>query len=543
MKKLNIYIKLFFPFIFIVACNDSYMEKYPLDKISDFQFWNTSSDLELYANQFYPYLKAPHYNWRNDDNSDNNAPANRHSFSWGEYVLPASGGGWGKDDWLPIRRCNYALVRAEQMAKDDKTMLYVGEIRFFRALFYHQKVKRFGDVPWLDKDLGIDSEELFGARESRKLIFDKILEDLDFAISHLPEESTTGRLTKYAALTFKAEAALFEGTFRKYHKLGDHESVLKEGAKAAEEVINSGRFGLYTTGQPEQDYFDLFVQYELKGNPEGIMIQRFVEGLRMHNNVREMGESKTGYSKDFVNSYLCKDGLPIGLSAQYKGDAVFGDEFENRDPRMKQSIYHPERPYRVYEDGGVDYRTMPEFDNNYVTTSYIITKGYSFYERDRLQLQCTIDDFIFRYGKLLVTYAEIKAELNECTQDVLDRTINKLRERVDMPALKVDVGFVDPNWPKWEEPVSALVNEIRRERRIETAGEGMRWDDLMRWKAGKLLENELTMRGARDPKTGDYRVIYPGFTRKWDNKLYLYPIPSQERGLNPALNQNPGWES
>lgn len=525
-----------------VGCNDDYLERYPLDQISDIEFWSTATDLELYANQFYPRLRDPHYNWMHDDISDNNAPGNRHSFSWNEYLIPATGGGWGKADWLPIRRCNYALARISEMAKDDAILQYEAEIRFFKAYFYFNKIAQFGDVPWFEADLKTDSEELYKPRDPRQVVFANVLDDLDFAIEHLPETSDADRLTKFAALAFKAEACLFEGTFRKYHELGDYEEILREGVDAAEQVIASGMFSVYSTGKPEQDYFDLFVQYELKGNPEGIMVQRFVEGIRMNNNVRQMGEPRTGYTKDFVNSYLAKDGLPISLSPLYNGDAEFGDEFKNRDPRMHQSIYVPDRPYRIYSDGSVDYREMPEFDNNYVTTSYYITKGYSPYESDRLQLQGTIDDFIFRYGKLLVTYAEMKAELGECTQEVLDRSINQLRDRVGMPHLTVDVGFVDPNWPDWEVPVTPLINEIRRERRVETAGEGTRWDDIVRWKAGRLLENPLTYRGARDPGTGDYRIVYPGYTREWDDKLYLYPIPTQELALNPQLTQNPGWE-
>ncbi len=112
-----------------------------------------------------------------------------------------------------------------------------------------------------------------------------------------------------------------------------------------------------------------------------------------------------------------------------------------------------------------------------------------------------------------------------------------------MPHLTVDVGFVDPDWPDWEVPVSPLINEIRRERRIETCAEGVRWDDLLRWKAGKRLEDPLTYKGARDPNSNnEYRIVYPGFTRTWDDKNYLLPIPTQELSLNPELEQNPGWE-
>jgi hypothetical protein len=428
------------------------------------------------------------------------------------------------------------------MEQNDEVSRYEGEIRFFKAYFYLKKIQRFGDVPWFDKDLQTNSDELYKARDSRTVVFANMMDDLDFAIANLPEESSAGRLTKYAALTFKAEACLYEGTFRKYHAAGDYTTVLAEGAVAAEAVINSGKFSVYSTGNPDKDYFDLFIQYELSGNPEGIMVQRFVTGILMHNDVRQLGEQSTGYTKDFINSYLCEDGLPISLSPLYNGDAVFGDEFVNRDPRMDQSTYQSSRVYRIYADGSTEYRTMPEFDNNYCMTSYYIMKGYSPYEVDRLQLQTITDRFIFRYGKLLVTYAEIKAELGECTQAVLDVSINELRDRVGMPHLTVDVGFVDPDWPDWEVPVTPLINEIRRERRIETCAEGNRWDDLVRWKAGKRIEDPLTFRGARDPATGDYRILYPGFpARTWSEKMYLYPIPTQELTLNTNLVQNPGW--
>lgn len=542
MKNLVIIIS--FSLFAVVACNDNYLDKVPLDSVSDADFWKSGADIAMYANQFYPQLDPHNFFFQSgpDSKSDDHAPRNRQTQSWNEYVLPASGGGWGKGDWLPIRRCNFALARIEKMEKNEEVLRYEGEIRFFKAYFYHKKVKAFGDVPWFEKDLQTDSEELYKARDSRKVVFANMLKDLDFAIANLPEESAGGRLTKYAVLTFKAEACLFEGTFRKYHGIVEYEEILREGAKAAESVINSGLFELYTTGNPQNDYFDLFVQYELKGNPESIMIQRFLEGLIMHDDVRQLGEQKTGYTKDFVMSHLCQDGLPIALSPLYQGDEEFMDEFQNRDPRLKQSTYTPDRPYRIYTDGSVDFKDMPEFDMNYATTSYFITKGYSPYESDRIQWQCTIDRFIFRYGVLLVTYAELKAELGECTQDVLDKSINLLRDRVDMPHLTVDVGFIDPNWPDWEVPVSPLINEIRRERRVETCTEGKRWDDLVRWKACKRLENPLTYKGARDPdNNNNYRVVYPGFTRTWDNKLYLLPIPTQEIALNPNLEQNPGW--
>jgi hypothetical protein len=540
----NIFSIILLTLITLVACNDEFLEKQPLDQISDNNFWKTGADVEMYANQFYPTLFDARLAWYNKDNfSDNQTPSSRNAYTWGQYTIPSSGGGWGKNDWLQIRRCNYALDRIATMNKDDAVLRAEGEIRFFKAFYYFEKVKQFGDVPWLVNSLTPESEDLYKARDSRATVVDNIKQDLDFAIANLPPTSGSDRVTKYAALTLKGDLCLYEGTFRKYHNvLGGHEELLREAATSYEEIINSGLFGVYSTGNPDKDYFDLFVQYELKGNPEGILVQRFITDKRMHNNVRQLGEPYTGYNIDFVQSYLCIDGIPIALSPLYKGDAEFTDQFVNRDPRMKQSIYHPDRPYRIYDDGSVNHKEMPEFQNNYSPTSYFIAKGYSPYERDRLPSTSIIDDFIFRYGKVLVSYAEAKAELGECTQEVLDNSVNVLRDRVGMPHLSVDVGFEDPNWPTWEVPVTPLINEIRRERRVETSAEGSRWDDLVRWKAGKLLENIKTVLGARDPSTGEYRVIYPGYTtRTWNDKMYLYPLPTQELSLNPSLTQNTGW--
>lgn len=528
-----------------VSCNDDYLEKFPLDEVSDENFWKTGADIKMYANQFYPQLYDARLAWYDLDNySDNQTPTSRNVYTWNEYTIPSTGGGWGKADWLQIRRCNYALDRIEGMNRDAAVMSSEAEIRFFKAYFYFQKVRRFGDVPWLDESLTPESPELFLPRDPRETVIANMLADVDFAIEHLPPTSDADRLTKYAALNLKGDIALYEGTFRKYHDVvGGHEELLRQAADAYQEIIDSGLFSVYSTGNPDKDYFDLFVQYELKGNPEGIMVQRYVHNKHMHNNVRQLGEPRTGYNQDFVQSYLCTDGLPIALSPLYQGDDVFGDEFINRDPRMGQSIYHEERPYNISTSGVVYHKEMPEFQSTYSPTSYYIIKGYSPYEVDRLIQASVVHTFIYRYGKVLVSYAEAKAELGEATQEVLDNSINLLRDRVAMPHLTVDVGFVDPNWPNWEEPISPLLNEIRRERRLETCAEGNRWDDLVRWRAGKLLENEKTVLGATDPATGEYRDIYPGYsTRVWDDKLYLYPIPTQELALNPNLTQNPGWE-
>lgn len=541
MKKINLYILIIIILFSTISCNDEYLEKYPLDKISDASFWRSADDVKTYANQFYKDLQTAQRWQKIDCNSDNQEGPNRDPYSWNESPVPSTGGGWGKSDWADIRACNIALEKIPDIEGDISQ--YEGEIRFFKAFYYIKKIKLFGDVPWYDKVLETDSEELFKARDSRKVVITNLLKDLDFAIANLPEKSSDGRLTKYAALALKTNICLYEGTFRKYHGIGDYEVLLHECINAAENIINSGHFSIYATGNPDEDFIKLFNRQDLRDNPEVILNQRFLENVRYHNMPRELAAGDgPGFTKDYVMSYLCTDGLPISISPLYKGDIEFTDEFINRDPRMQQSILHPDRPWAIYKDGSVVYQELPDFAINNSITSYWLIKGFTSNAWEWEQNVATLDVPIYRLAEVLLDYAEAKAELGECTQEVLDKSINLLRDRVNMPHLSVQVGFIDPNWPDWEVPVTPLINEIRRERRIELCSEGKRWDDLVRWKAGKRLENPFTILGARDPDAGgEYRVLYPGFTRKWDDKLYLHPIPTQELTLNPNLIQNPGW--
>ena len=167
MKKLFIAIITLFA---VSACNDDFMERYPLDKINDSNYWQSNSDVEMYANQFYPHIGG----WSLDINSDDLVYNRRNSYIWNIYALPQTGGGWSKSDWQQISRCNVGLARVADMEKDDITRQFEGELLFFRAYFYHEKIKRFGDVPWFEKDLQTDSEELFKARDSRKVVFANI---------------------------------------------------------------------------------------------------------------------------------------------------------------------------------------------------------------------------------------------------------------------------------------------------------------------------------------------------------------------------------
>lgn len=540
MKKIQ-YIMAIVSLLGISSCNDDFMDKFPEDKINDATYWTTESDLKNYANQFYPSMDALDA-YRTDNKSDNQGPQSRNTFLWGDYTIPTAGDGWSKTDWANIRSCNYFLTHCGTVTgQQDQINRYIGEVYFFKAKFYYEKVLRYGDVPWLITELTTSSEELYEPRNDRGEIMDSICACLDKAIQWLPEGIKENRLSKYAALALKSRVCLFEGTWRKSRNMDNAEKYLRACVEASKQIMDSGDFELFSTGKPESDYHDLFTQHDLNGNKEAIYYSAYIIDKKMNNRPREVRESGTGMTKDFVESFLCTDGKPIALSDLYKGDAQFMDEFENRDARLKQCVYTPDRPIFILSNGSEEFEESPIF-NNMSYTGYRLYKMYSPLDADNEFYRCVIDDLIYRYGEVLLNYAEAKAELGECDQAVLDMTINKLRDRVGMPHMTVNIGFIDPNWPKWEVDVSPLINEIRRERRVELACEGLRWNDLCRWKAGKLIENEKTYLGARDPETNAYRILYKGMTRTWNDRMYLYPIPTDELSYNPKLlPQNPGW--
>ena len=539
------------------ACNKK-LDLVPKDALSEPTFFKNENDLKLYCNQFYQDLPAQYSFW-SDRYSDNEISLDHgDGLLDGTYTVPVTGGGW---DWGQIRACNYFLQRYQQADADDAIKnKYAAEVRFFRALYYWQKVIRFGDVPWINKDLTDTSALLYAPRTPHKQVMDSVLADLNFAVSNLPDlnDVEDGRLHKYAALALKSRICLWEGTYRKYHALGDETNYLNETVSASEAIINSGNYEIWSTGNPTTDYYNLFIQEDLSNNKEAILPQKFIQNVLTQNLTRELGESSTGFSKDFARAFLCTDGLPTALSPLYKGDDSLEAEATNRDPRFRQLIATRGFVLRNNADGTKDIFTLPDIGTATAPTGYMIIKCLSPDPAQWNAAQSTLDLFIFRYAEILLNEAEAKAELGQCTQEVIDNTINKLRDRVAMPHMIITSLVKDPNSDFPNLPV--LLDEIRRERRIELAADGFRFNDMLRWKAGTLINNPATILGmklipavrAEYPESqvsgvqvdANYYIrIYTNITaRTWDDKMYLYPIPTQELTLNPNLApQNPGW--
>ena len=576
---------------FLISCNDDSMEKYPLTSISSETFWNTENDLKVYNNIFYNYAKANTMRLLNGNNegatrdgqysldgmTDNDVRSlsfnASHTRIRAGQIVPDSNPasfGWNDGCFSFVRAINIGLANYDK-ANINQSIInkYKGEARLFRGWVVADKVSLYGDYPWITKELNIDSEELFKQRTPRDTVMTNVLADLDFACANLPanwgDGSAPGRLNRWCALLIKSRICLFEGTWRKYHGGSDAQFWLQEAAEAAKEVMDNGPYKLYSKGDPAHDYNAIFRKSDLTGVDEVMYWRRYKQGVIATS--WQIYYYLSCVTRDMVEDYLCTDGLPITLSPLYQGDAVYEKVFENRDPRLRQTVLHPS-DVAYYNYGGFADKGLPIPQLFGMRSDWASLTGYHQVKHVNQEQNVYFHDgfypcVILRFGEVLLNYAEAKAELGTLEQVDLDISINKLRDRVGMAHMDISKLPVDPKYIA--DGVSPLIVEIRRERRAELFAEGFRYDDIRRWKQGEKMKKkdygvrwDLANRTKIDPKnkcslkyevdpTRGVEYICPNkggdFENPvFENKHYLWPIPVSARSENPAVGQNPDWQ-
>ena len=346
MKNINILLFILITF-FLTSCNDGFLERTPKDQISNTSFWKTESDLESYCNGLYPMLpEIPDNNAVADDNSDNFIPFSLNLYGLGLNVVPTTAnedGGW---IWNNIRACNIFMDNYKNAdCSDALKNKYKGEVCFFRAYSYYSKVKKYGEVPWIDHELQTNDPLLKGARSPRDTVVSHVIKDLNFAILNCQtKENADYRISREIALALKARICLHEGTFRKYHGLSNANDFIKEAADASDILIDEGKYSLYLTGNPQKDYFDLFSKDDAYSTSECILARQYASNLKMHNvthNLISSSGSGTGISKAMFDSYLGSDGQPISQTRPDYEKEDYYSQIKNRDMRMAQIIGIP----------------------------------------------------------------------------------------------------------------------------------------------------------------------------------------------------------
>ncbi|GAB3652401.1 RagB/SusD family nutrient uptake outer membrane protein [Echinicola sediminis] len=579
----------------ISSCNDEFLQREPHVDITAEQFFNTPTDLETYTNGLYGQMRYSYEDLGTDNISLYTGSTETDQLLIGS-LNPGNVGGWS--DWADLRKINYMLSRTDKVQGDPVEINhYIGIARFFRAWYYFEKVKRYSDVPWYDSDL-TDADEalLYKPQDPREFVMDQVLADLNFAVEHIKSGGDRTRVTQEAALSLLSRVALYEGTFRKYHPevnlQGSENEWLTMAKDAAERLIDSGSFEIYSTGNTQADYASIFKSGNLSNNPEMIWWADMDQKLGVGNNSHVVFNWQWSLSKGLADTYLMKDGTAFSSTPDWN-EKGFVEMFENRDPRMMATIAYP--GFKTTADGD-PVRTSPNFGG------YLQVKFYP--EEDlRLGWNRNYTDLpVFRYAEVLLNYAEAKAELGELTQADLDRSVNILRERVGMPAMQIGSIAIDPvlaaRYPQVASNAALL--EIRRERRVELACEGLRYPDILRWAAGEVYNGgqqgmyvpqlgamDVTGDGVEDiaileapgkegplqglpsevreglsmyylvDENGSAQSFYLtegdhgfiSFTKNKNNvpsfmgpKYYYRPVPLQQMVLNPNLIQNEFWK-
>ena len=582
--------------ICVASCDLNYT---PLSKLAPETFFSNESELQVFSNQFYSSLTVGGYDELSDMQIKNVLSDEMRS----KRVVPASGGGWS---FTTLRNFN-TLIEYSVNCEDEKVRNeYIALARFFRANYYFEKVKRFGDYPWYDKQMTTNDPDLYKPRDSREFVMDKVIEDLDFAIENLPEEKNLYRVTKWTALALKSRACLFEGTFRKYHagqstletlpadaKTSDY--YLQLAADASLRIMNTSGYSIYKGNSKETCYRDLFL-----GDPEtGDAFAEEVILARDYNLTLQILHNSTyntignygnpSMTRKMACAYLMADGSRFTDQEGWE-TMQFAQEMRNRDPRMSQSI----RGLNYVRVDGTAVQA-PSFANTitgYQPTKYMlgVNAGADTYSKSYQDLH------IFRYAEILLNYAEAKAELGTLTQSDIDMSIKLLRDRVGMPNLNMEKANAKPDayllaeatgYPNVDEINSenvGVILEIRRERMVEMFDENMRYSDILRWRNGQAFKHkfygiyipapgiyDLNGDGKNDVhfyKDGEsatneagvvgrkigsdtffsegdhgYVIANPLIDGDWNEERdYYYPIPTNEMELNPSLVQNPGWE-
>ncbi len=578
----------------LAGCNKQ-LDQTPKSTATGDVVFGSEQGLALYANSFYDGLYNGTDVYEGDNMVDYGARSQVPDFLREGAYGPRQSTGW---DWTQLRNVNYFIQNCNSPKVPASIRNnYIGIARFFRALFYFEKVKRFGDVPWIGKTLAVNDSALFKKRDSRTLVMDSVLADLDFACQNITttDDKTRSQITKYVAYAFKSRVCLFEGTFRKYHTeynlQGTAEKWLTEATNSAQTVITQSGYSLNTANGTNNSYRQLFIAEPGPVSNEVMLAYIYNKDLSVLNDATWWWTSATygsrlSFTRTFINTFLNIDGTAFTDKPGHD-TIIFINEVKGRDMRLQQLIRMGD--YKRM-NAGVPQAAPPVFSYTYT--------GYQ-------PIKWTLDDVYFeqgttgdnsipllRYAEVLLNYAEAKAELGSLTDADWAKTIGALRQRAGITSgtvtkpTKIDTYLQNTYFP---EITDAALLEIRRERGIELAFEGLRFYDLVRWKKGKLLEQvwngfyvpalnvpmDLNGDGVLDvcfyktmPSNPLPKVTYinvsetvngtpnpqrlshdtygeltwlTNIPRKWDDKMYLYPIPEPDRILNPNLGQNPGW--
>ncbi|CAL1518423.1 RagB/SusD family nutrient uptake outer membrane protein [Chitinophaga sp. MM2321] len=415
------------------------------------------------------------------------------------------------DCYSGIGRCNTFLKKVDEVPGMDAAQVkrMKAEATFLRALYYFTLQNYYGGVPLILDPPDRDAQQDL-PRNTREEVITQVLADLDAAAAALPLKysgTDLGRATKGAAMALKARVLLYEAS--PLLNIANNSQKWVAAAAAAKAVMDEAGtgYGLF------DNYRALFLQPN-ENNKEVIFDVQYI----FPNQGSSFDLICTQYNTNapllgLAQAYYTNKGLPISDPASGYDAA---HPYLNRDPRLYATFTYP----------GDVYKGDTIKASRFAITGYGMKK-FGIYDsikppKDKSDLkdgQSDINFIVLRYADILLMYAEAQNEAVGPDATVYD-ALDKIRDRAKMP--RIPAGLLKDDMRK----------EIRHERRIELAGEGMYYNDIRRWKTAEkeLNADVLTYSG----KFIEKRSFDP-------NRDYWWPIPLGEKDLNPALEQNKGY--
>ncbi len=579
------------------GCSD-YLDKKPLDSNSDATNWTSEASIKTFSWKFYSYMSSMSYGngWTKGQYHSEGLTDDYSSATFTEFTknIPNSSGSWNTP-YDRIRETNILLNRIDRVPGLSETVSnhWKGVARFFRALYHFDLVKTYGDIVWVDSEVDFTKEEnRMRARDSRTLVMDNVVADLEFAMNNCydPSKAETNTVNNMVAAALLSRVALYEAAWEKYHNVsGGHPDEFYAKAKsAAAKVIDSGTY------EVSDNYKGMYTSLSLSGSKE-VLLYKIYTVANINGGKVTLGHTQYGYlvtstptwglTKSAVENYAMSNGIPVHMVSDYNDKTMEG-VFSNRDKRLTETVCKDVLPII-----GMTYSEGINSTTGYWTWKFVDWSKKSEYEGKGTwngPLNDT-DGPIFQYSEVLENYAEACAELGQITQADLDKSVNLLRTKHGgIPALTLVGttgcsvnGTAITKDPK-DASANVLIQELRRDRRSELMADGFRHADLMRWALGKNLDTKLNPDGyvgaskealEAYSKTVELPIVEKKQTtwedvekanffvngykspyntaastgtgakvdRVWDDKYYLEPIPAGQILLDKNLSQNPGW--
>lgn len=589
MKKIYLYL---FLILFLSSCINDFLDKNPIDRIADDAVFEDQALIDAYIYELYNqlplHMNSVGWAWNPSgaavyfpmvicDEAVQQGTYWNHHTKWNQGLEDASN---TYDQWwgyATIRKMNEFLEKIKDAGVgEDIKNTRMAEVRFLRAFAYFELVKRYGGVPLIDKVQQIDAsdEELFVARNTEKEIYDFIYSELDEINSLLPDtrgDLDYGRATKYAALALNSRAMLYAGAIAKYGKLqlggivglpaSEANDYFQKSYDASKKIISyaesTGNIALYNKYPDDKakNFYQLFiderntetifsVQYNgLSGKGHSLDFWLAVQGISVG-----WGQ-EVNVLLELVEAFEYKDGTPgqLDKDALSQGEYNVIELFANKDPRFNGSVLYQDSPWQGSKierysgtwdkDGTLKTSSSQLIDGKvacspgggaYAVTGFTPKKYYDERLVAPLVDQSETDFIVFRYGEILLNFAEAAYELNK--EDDALGAINQIRRRAGIT-----------------ERGALTLDNIRNERRVELAFEHHRHWDVRRWRTAvrDLSGNFSGMIYYLDSRTGKYTLTFnkqvDGYSRLFQEKHYYHPITPDRITNDPNLIENPGY--